>query len=219
MMAEAAAAIVMSFRCQVYVGPLYLTVVIAEDIMSRIPPVATGELSVADQQIVDAATEFMGFTPNDALVMARRPRLLAAFAELVDVIYAPGLIDGGLKRLIGLVTSSAAGCQYCVAHTAFGSERQGVPAEKLADVWVFETSPAFTEAERAALRVAMLAGQVPNGVDDAAFADLTEHFTAAEQVEVLSVIALFGFLNRWNATLSTAVEAAPAAALARIQET
>lgn len=219
MMAETADAIVMSFRCQVYAGRLCLTVVIAEDIMSRIPPVAPGELSVADQQIIDVATEFMGFTPNDALVMARQPKLLAAFAELVDVIYAPGLIDSGLKRMIGLVTSAAAGCRYCVAHTAFGSEKQGVPAEKLADVWVFETSSAFSESERAALRVAMLAGQVPNGVDDTAFAALAEHFTAAEQVEILSVIALFGFLNRWNATLSTAVEAAPAVALARIEET
>ncbi|MEL7028460.1 MAG: hypothetical protein AAGL49_04450 [Pseudomonadota bacterium] len=30
-------------------------------------------------------------------------------------------------------------------------------------------------------------------------------------VEIVSVIAMFGFLNRWNSTLATELEAAPAA--------
>jgi AhpD family alkylhydroperoxidase len=114
-----------------------------------------------------------------------------------------------LKRLIGLVCSAAAGCQYCVAHNAHGLELEGVEPARQQAVWEFETSPLFTPAERAALRVARGAGQVPNGVTEAELADLREHFTPRQVAEIVAVTALFGFLNRWNATLRVALESAP----------
>ena len=125
----------------------------------------------------------------------------------------PGSIDAGLKRLIGLVTSSAAGCTYCMGHTAFASERQGVDPERVAAVWNYEDSDRFTSAEKAALRVALHAGQTPNGVTDIMWAELADHFDEDAQLEIVSVIALFGFLNRWNSTLATELEALPRAAL------
>ena len=122
--------------------------------------------------------------------------------------------DAGLKRLVGLMTSSAAGCQYCVGHTAFTSRHHGVSDAKLKAVWDFESSELFSDAERAALRVALLAGQTPNGVTDQAWAELAGHFDEEAQLEIVAVIALFGFLNRWNSTLQTDLESLPAAVLA-----
>lgn len=155
----------------------------------------------------------MGFVSNDSLTMARNPALIDAFAKLVGAVYAPGKVDAGLKRLIGLVTSSAAGCQYCMGHTAFTSKRQGVSDEKLAAVWEFEHSDLFSEAERAALHIALLAGQSPNAVTDDDFAALRNHFGEQAQLEIVAVIAMFGFLNRWNSTLRTDLEPAPKASL------
>ena len=63
-----------------------------------------------------------------------------------------------------------------------------------------------------ALRVAMHAGQSPNGVTDAMFAELQQHFDDDAVVEIVAVIAMFGFLNRWNSTLKTDLESAPAEA-------
>lgn len=40
---------------------------------------------------------------------------------------------------------------------------------------------------------------------------LSEHFTDRQVVEIVSVIALFGFLNRWNDTLATTLEDEPVA--------
>ena len=163
--------------------------------------------------MVDTAEQLMGFVSNDTLVMARNPALTDAFAQLVGAVYAPGSIDAGLKRLIGLVTSSAAGCTYCVGHTAFASGRQGVEQERLEAIWAFEQSDLFTAAEKAALRVALHAGQVPNAVTDAMFDELRRHYDEDAQLEIISVIALFGFLNRWNSTLQTELEALPRDAL------
>ena len=181
--------------------------------MTRIAGVTPGTLPANVQAAIDGAENLLGFVPNDALVMARHPALLHAFGQLVASVYAPGTVDSGLKRLIGMVTSSAAGCTYCTGHTAFTSQNHGVDADKVAAVWNFECSELFSDAEKAALRVAMHAGQTPNGVTDEQFAELAKYFDVAAQIEIVAVIALFGFLNRWNSTLNSELEALPRAAL------
>lgn len=100
---------------------------------------------------------------------------------------------------------------YCTAHTANGSGRSGVADAKIAAIWAFETSDLFSEAERAASRFAQAAAAVPNMATDADFADLRKHFTDYQVVEIVSVISMFGFLNRWNDTLATELEEKPAA--------
>jgi len=184
--------------------------------MSRIAPLDIDQLPAAQQEALRGAESLMGFLPNDGLIMARNPALMASFSSLVQAVYAPGHVDAGLKRLIGLLSSSAAGCTYCVGHTAFASSRHGVDREKLADVWTFESSDHFDESEKAALRVALHAGQSPNAVTDAMFDALREHFDSDALLEIVAVIALFGFLNRWNSTLQTDLEGLPQAAIDRL---
>ncbi len=141
--------------------------------------------------------------------MARWPELLGAMAGMVAVIFAPGQVGMKLKRLVAMVCSASAGCSYCVAHNALGIHDAGVADDKLAAVWDFETSDLFSAAERAALRVARGAGLSPNAVTDEEFAELREHFDDRQILELVAVIGLFGFLNRWNATLATQLETKP----------
>lgn len=152
----------------------------------------------------------LGFIANSMLIMQRKPKLVRAFAQLTAAAWDPeGEIDAGFKRLIAHVASRAAGCQYCVAHTAGGALRFGVDDAKLDAVWEFRTSPLFSEAERVALDFAIAAASVPNGVTDEMFAELRKHWTKVQIVEMVGVIALFGFLNRWNDTLATPLEEEP----------
>jgi alkylhydroperoxidase family enzyme len=72
-------------------------------------------------------------------------------------------------------------------------------------------SPLFTAAERAALEYAAAAASVPSAVDDAIAGALRRWWTDAEIVDITGVIALFGFLNRWNDAIATTLEG-PAAA-------
>lgn len=184
--------------------------------MARLPIPSLDDLSEDRRAMIEAAEAMMGFVANDALLMSKKPALTEAFAGLVGAIYSPSEIEPGLKRLIGLVTSAASGCQYCVGHTAHASQHNGISEEKLAAVWEFENSPLYDDSERAALRVAMHAGQSPNGVSDAMFADLGNYFSEGAQLEIVSVIALFGFLNRWNSTLATDLESLPQNALSTV---
>lgn len=59
-------------------------------------------------------------------------------------------------------------------------------------------SPLYSDAERATLDFAVAAASVPNAVTDAMFAELRQHWTEEQIVEIVGVISLFGFLSRWN---------------------
>ena len=180
--------------------------------MTRIPPVPLEELPEATAKNLAYAEEIMGFTPNDVLTMAHWPELLEAMEQLVGVIYRPGALDPVLKRLIGTMTSAAAGCRYCQAHTAHGAAKMaGGGADKVAAVWEYRTSPLFDAGERAALDLALASGQQPNAATDAHFRALDAHFSRRQIMEIMGTIALFGFLNRWNDTLQTELEEAPRA--------
>jgi len=152
----------------------------------------------------------MGFLPNSMLAMARNKPLLDAFAGLGAAVWAPGRVSDELKAMVSFVASRSAGCQYCMAHTAHSAvEKRGVAQEKFDAIWEYETSPLFTPAERAALVVAQGAGHVPNAVTDEDFTELRKHFSDDEIIEIMAVISMFGWLNRWNDTLSTPLEGEP----------
>jgi uncharacterized peroxidase-related enzyme len=152
----------------------------------------------------------LGFVPNSMLIMQRRPKLAKAFAGLTAAVWDPeGAVDRRLKRLIAHVSSRAAGCQYCMAHTAGGALHFGVEDRKLADVWEYQTSPLYSAAERVALDLALAASGVPNAATDDMFLELRKYWTEEQIVEIVGVISLFGFLNRWNDTMATPLEDEP----------
>jgi uncharacterized peroxidase-related enzyme len=149
-----------------------------------------------------------GFIPNAMLIMQRRPKILRAFVQMAGAVSDPETseVDTGLKRLIAHVASRAAGCRYCMSHTAAIALGSGIDDAKLAAVWEYRTSPLYSDAERIALDVALAAGGVPNGVTDEMFAKLREHWSDDQIVEIIAMIALFGFLNRWNDSFATPLE-------------
>lgn len=179
--------------------------------MARVD-IASPETLAENQQLLDMAGAAMGFTPNSLKIMARKPEMLTGFMMLSGALMGPGAsLPPGLRQMIAHITSAAAGCRYCQAHTAHGAERHGLSAEKIESVWLYETSDLFTEAERAALSLARASGSVPNDATDAHFEALKKHFSDDQITEIVGVIAYFGFLNRWNDTLATPLEESPLA--------
>ena len=168
-------------------------------------------LSAAHDDEVRALSEFfnetLGFCPNSVLTMQRRPRIARAFIELnMAVMENQGRVTSALKRLVGYISSHAAGCRYCQAHTIRAAERYGAGYDQMQHIWEYRTHPAFNEAERAALDLALAAGSVPNAVDQQLQSRVREHWDDGEIVEILGVIALFGYLNRWNDSMATTLE-------------
>jgi uncharacterized peroxidase-related enzyme len=175
--------------------------------LAPLPPEHTPEL----KQHFDFFLTTLGFAPNSVLTMQRKPKLVQAFAQLNAAVMDPaGKVDLGFRRLVGHLASKAAGCLYCQAHTVLGAKNFGVDDARLAQLWEFRTSALFSEKERVALEFALAAAQQPNAVTDELFAELGRHWSEEEIVEILGVVAMFGFLNRWNDSMATPLE--PAAA-------
>jgi uncharacterized peroxidase-related enzyme len=151
-----------------------------------------------------------GFIPNSILTMQRRPAIAAAFMQLNQAVLYEGTVPEELKMLVSLVASQAAGCRYCQAHMANLSSIYQASDEKIAAVWEFQQSGLFSDAERAALQLAVNASMVPNQVSQQDFDELARHFDAGQIVELVATIALFGYLNRWNDTMATRLEDYPA---------
>jgi len=145
--------------------------------MARITPIDRAK-SPELEDIFTRAEQALGFVPNSFFAMGRTPGILRAFTRLArEVIGVPGKAPLPLKRMAGYMASRAAGCMYCSAHTAeTASEVDGVPAEKVAAIWEYETSPLFDDGERAVLRMAQAAGTTPNAVTDEDFDEMKKHF-------------------------------------------
>lgn len=153
----------------------------------------------------------LGFVPNSVLILQRRPKVARALAQLASAVWDPeSTVDLGFKRLLAHVASSTAGCQYCTAHTAGGALRLGVSEEKLAAVWDYRSSPLFSDAQRVALDFAIASASVPNDVSDELFDRMRANWSDDDIVEITAVIAMFGFMNRWNDTMATPLEDEPA---------
>ena len=155
-------------------------------------------------KLIEFFNETLGFCPNSVKTMHLRPRIAYAFIELNKAVMENhGRVTSAFKRLIGYISSNAAGCRYCQAHTIRAAERYGAEQEKMENIWEYKTHDSFSPAERAALDFALAASIIPNSVDDKIAENLRNYWDDGEIVEILGVVSLFGYLNRWNDSMGT----------------
>ena len=174
--------------------------------LDPLPPEHSPEL----KEEFDSFFKTLGFVPNSVLTMQRKPKLAKAFVQMQRALWDPeSKVDRGLKRLLAHLASRTAEDAYSMAHTASGALHFGIDAAKLAALRDYRTSPLFTPAERAAFELAAAASRVPNGVTDGHFVELRKYWSEEQIVELLGVIAMAGFLARWNVTMATPIEPEP----------
>lgn len=173
-------------------------------------PLINPQSSIDDielQKLIKFYNETLGFCPNSVKTMHIRPKIASAFIELNKAVMEnKGRVTSALKRLIGFISSFNAGCNYCQAHTIRAAERYDAQQEQLENVWDYKTHSSFSAAERAALDLAVAATAIPNAVNDDLAENMRKYWNDGEIVEIMGVIALFGFLNRWNDSIGTEIE-------------
>ncbi|MFL2793677.1 MAG: carboxymuconolactone decarboxylase family protein [Paracoccaceae bacterium] len=152
----------------------------------------------------------LGVIPSSVKTMSYHPKIADAFTNLnIAVMECNGSVTPEFKRLIGYISSFSSGCLYCQAHTILGAERFGSSTKRLDEVWKYSNSSAFSDAEKAALDFAFAAASVPNKVTEKLVSQLKRYWDDNDIIEIMSVIALFGFLNRWNDSMGSALEDLP----------
>jgi uncharacterized peroxidase-related enzyme len=175
--------------------------------MARLEPLSLDQVEGLEE-VERTYRRTLGFVPNGLRIMARRPEIVQGFIALRRAVLDPasGTVPAELKNLVCHIASLTHGCRYCQAHALQGAGRAGAEQARLEAIWEYGTSDLFSEAERAALDFAVHAASVPNAVTDADFERLREHWDEGQIVEILAAVSLYGFLNRFNDSLTTPLE-------------
>lgn len=175
--------------------------------MARIERVDTETLTERHRELLATIEATYGTPPSSFQTLGRIPDVLEAAARLSLAVMRDGAVSAELKWLVANIASRVAGCSYCSAHTGYHAHHSGgAPPEKVEAVWEYETSTLFTDAERAALRLARAAAAAPNEATREHFDEARRHYTDDQIAEIVAAVALFGFFNRWNDTMASDLE-------------
>ena len=117
--------------------------------------------------------------------------MIALDAAVSKLGLEPLLLD-----LVKLRASQINGCAFCVDMHSADARRKGETERRLYAVAAWRETPFFTPRERAALAwtesVTLVAA---THAPDADYAELAEHFTEKERVDLTTAIAT---INSWN---------------------
>ncbi|WP_276256790.1 carboxymuconolactone decarboxylase family protein [Halomontanus rarus] len=103
-------------------------------------------------------------------------------------------LEPELKLMVGTLTSEINGCGFCADLTQSEVIRADLGMEKFDALAEYQTSPLFSDRERAALAYVEEVTRQKN-VSDAAFEALREHFDDREIVEITRLNAFQNYTN------------------------
>jgi alkylhydroperoxidase family enzyme len=147
------------------------------------------------------------YRDRQQLEMFTWPELMEPFKRLAEVVMIErNGLSRQLRSEVFTMASVASGCMHCQSHGGYSLHLMGVAPERIRDIWSFEQAAVFSDAEKAALELARDAAAVPSAVGPEHFVALREHYTDRQIVELLSVISLAGWYNRWNGAVATVTD-------------
>ena len=148
-----------------------------------------------------------GYKDRQNLEIFVWPELMQTFSKLVEqVMISPTNLSRQLRSEIFTMASVASGCRHCQSHGAYTLHMMGVNPDRIRAIWTFEQTTEFSEADKAALTLARDAASVPNQVESGHFVNLRKYWSDRQIVEMLSVISLAGWYNRWNDSIATVTD-------------
>jgi alkylhydroperoxidase family enzyme len=146
------------------------------------------------------------FQDRHELELFHWPEFMQPFFELSQVLLQSGTLPRQLKFEAFTVASLASGCRHCQAHGAYFLHRDGIDTDRIRQLWSFNDSLLFNDADRAALSFSLASGACPNAVTPGHFADLRTHYDAQQIREILGVLAMSGFLNRYSDSVAVVTD-------------
>jgi len=175
---------------------------------SRVPLLEREQVPPEIAALYDKLLADRGIVPNMFKALSGVPELVLGIAAFLKPLMAEGALCGWYKELIATRIASLNSCDYCISAHRLLALKRGATLGQVASYDSFETCP-FTEKEKAGFRYAGLLHQSGHAVNEAAFDAVSEHFNAAEIVELTAVAAAFEMFARINSGLRIPVTPIP----------
>ena len=163
--------------------------------MAVIKSLEKNEINTIAQSVYETFEKQTGTVPEWVKVMAHRPEILKGFTELFKIIMNQGKIEPYLKWKIAYIISETLKCEFCVSVTMSMLKKLGASDDLLADIKKAKNLPNKEKEVLELVRDITLDGHLdkPEILDK-----LKEKLSEPEMVEIVSVIGLFNYINRFN---------------------
>jgi len=135
--------------------------------------------------------------PEWIKVMAHRPEILKEFYELFKTIMGKGEINSALKWRIAYLISEENKCPFCVDVTTMMLKKLGASEEEIENAKDFRT---LSEKEREIMELVKEVTKKAHVCTPGLFEKMKKNFSEKEIVEIVSIVGLFNYINRFNNT-------------------
>ncbi len=165
--------------------------------MAIIKPLKKEEVAEIAKEIYQDFENQGKKVPEWVKVMAHRPEILKEFFELFKTIMAEGKIEKLLKWKIAYTVSQTLKCPFCVDVTSKMLKKFGAKEEEIKNAEKLEN---LSEKEKEILQLVKEITQKAHVCSPELFEKMKKDFTEPEMVEIVSIIGLFNYINRFNNT-------------------
>lgn len=171
--------------------------------MTRVAPLPRE--AITDPEMLDlmGQADALG-VPDDVFprIIARAPMQAKPLMRALVMSHAQGNVDHKLKEIIRIQLARFAGDKYFAGLRSRKAQEAGLTeAEIEAGSNDYEDAPFFTEAQKCALRYADQMYLDPTKVDAAFYADLKQHYSEAQIMELGAFIAFHYGMQMFMRTL------------------
>ena len=175
----------------------------------RIPLLERDQVTPEVANVYDALLKTRGVVPNMFKTLAHTPALALATAGYLKALLSDGALPGFYKELIAMRLSIHLASEYAVrAHTLSAQQKGATESQTAAARGDFESGP-FTAAEKAGFRAADRLHRSATEITDEFFAELKQHFTYPQIIELVATAAAFELFPRFVDALRIPITPSP----------
>jgi alkylhydroperoxidase family enzyme len=131
-------------------------------------------------------------------IWAYQPKMMMGMGKFNQAVRKGKSVDERLKNLVELKGAQMIGCEFCVDLGSQICRNSGFAEEELLALPRYRESDLFTEREKLALDYAVAVMRTPVEVTDELFAQMKEHFSNEQLVEMTALLTLVN-TDRLNA--------------------
>jgi len=131
-------------------------------------------------------------------IWAHQPKMMSGMGKFQGAVRKGNTVDDRLKYLVELKGAQMIGCEFCVDLGSQICRNSGFSDEELLAIPRYRQSDLFSEREKVALDYAVAVMRTPVEVTDELFAQMKEHFTDDQIVEITALLTVVN-LDRFNA--------------------
>ena len=131
-------------------------------------------------------------------IWAHQPKMMTGMGKFQGAVRKGNTVDERLKNLVELKGAQMIGCEFCVDLGSQICRNSGFSDDELLAIPRYRQSDVFSEREKVALDYAVAVMRTPVEVTDELFAQMKEHFTDKQIVEITALLTVVN-LDRFNA--------------------